>query len=129
MPFAKAQKSHYVLGLAQREEDRHHVNGPKMHLYVLKDSDNGGTTGAWLECAADSGVGDNGFPGLVVEKVHDLPIPARPHGVELAYRLSEAGRITGRPSRTLRAMCERGEIGYPRQERRFAQNALDRVRP
>src|SRR5207249_4635703 len=42
--FSKAQKSHYVLGLAQTPEQREDNDGNKMNLYVLKDSLHG-TTG------------------------------------------------------------------------------------
>ena len=36
--YAKAQKSHYVLGFSQTEDDRIHEDGPKLWMYVLKDS-------------------------------------------------------------------------------------------
>lgn len=71
--FGKAQKAHYVLGLAQTEQDKNHIEGPKIQLYVLKDSLHG-TTGGHLECAARFGFGQNGYPGYSVEYTHNLPI-------------------------------------------------------
>ena len=71
--FGKAQKAHYVLGLAQTEQDKNHIEGPKIQVYVLKDSLHG-TTGGHLECAARFGFGENGYPGYSVEYVHSLPL-------------------------------------------------------
>ena len=70
--FAKAQKSHYVLGMSQTQQDREHIDGPKLSIYVLKDS-NHGTAGASLECAAMFGHGNDGYPGFEVERTHHLP--------------------------------------------------------
>ena len=71
--FAKAQLSHYVLGFAQTQQDREHEDGPKIQLYVLKDSLHG-TPGVWLECAASFGNGESGYPGFDVEYTHGLTV-------------------------------------------------------
>ena len=61
--FAKAQKAHYVLGLAQGEAEREDMDGPLMNVYVLKDSLHG-SRGAWMQCRAQFGLGENGYPRL-----------------------------------------------------------------
>lgn len=71
--YAKAQRAHYVIGLAQTPEDKQHEDGPKIHLYVLKDSLHG-TVGAWLELSAAYGNGDNGYAGYEVDYTHGLPV-------------------------------------------------------
>jgi len=69
--FAKAQKAHFVLGLAQTDQERDDVEGPWMNVSVLKDTHHG-TTGGWLRCTATFGRGDNGFPGLEVVETRNL---------------------------------------------------------
>jgi len=71
--FAKAQKAHFVLGLAQTDQERDDVEGPWMNVSVLKDTHHG-TTGGWLRCTATFGRGDNGFPGLEVHTTKGLPV-------------------------------------------------------
>lgn len=71
--FAKAQKAHFVLGLAQTDQERGDVEGPWMNVFVLKDTHHG-TTGGWLHCTATFGRGDNGFPGLEVHDTTGLPV-------------------------------------------------------
>jgi len=71
--FAKAQKAHFVLGLAQTDQERDDVEGPWMNVFVLKDTHHG-TTGGWLRCTATFGRGDNGFPGLEVHSTKGLPV-------------------------------------------------------
>ena len=71
--FAKAQKSHYVLGFAQTPQDLEFDEGPQIHLYVLKDTIHG-TRGAALRCTAEFGRGENGYPGFEVESVKGLPV-------------------------------------------------------
>ena len=71
--FAKAQRSHYVLGFAQTDEDRRNDMGTKMSVYVLKDSLHG-TGGGWLECEVEFGHGNNGYPGWRVDTTHGLPV-------------------------------------------------------
>lgn len=71
--FAKAQKSHYVLGLSQTQQDREDIDGPMMNLYVLKDSLHG-TAGGWLKCAVMFGHGDNGYPGFEVRQTYGLKV-------------------------------------------------------
>lgn len=70
--FAKAQKSHYVLGFAQTQTQRVEEPHPLVNLYVLKDSLHG-TVGGTLELSVDFGRGDNGFPGFTEERTFDLP--------------------------------------------------------
>ena len=65
--FAKAQRAHYVLGLAQTEQDILDLEGPFISVYVLKDSLHG-TRGAWLKCRAEFGRGEDGYPRLEVVK-------------------------------------------------------------
>jgi len=71
--FAKAQKAHFVLGLAQTDQERDDVEGPWMNVFVLKDTHHG-CTGGWLRCVASFGRGDNGFPALEVQTTHGLPV-------------------------------------------------------
>lgn len=70
--YAKAQKSHLVLGLTQTPEEREDTEGPLVNIYVLKDSLHG-SRGAWLRCQAAFGLGENGYPGLEVVKTRGLP--------------------------------------------------------
>lgn len=70
--FAKAQKSHYVIGFAQTDTDRNDVDGPIIQVYGLKDSLYG-STGLWLECKAMFGRGANGYPGFEVLHNHVGP--------------------------------------------------------
>lgn len=70
--YAKAQKSHYVLGFAQTDHQRNDPAGPKMMLYVLKDSLHGTGHGA-LELKANFGFGGNGYPGYEVLDTQGLP--------------------------------------------------------
>lgn len=74
--FAKAQKSHYVLGIAQTEEQQRDQEGKKMNLHILKDSLHG-TTGAELLVEPHWGSGDNGYPGLDVLKTRGLNFTLR----------------------------------------------------
>lgn len=67
--FAKAQKSHYVVGLSQTEAEKNDMNGARANVYVLKDSLHG-TTKAHLEVGVQYGNGDNGFAGFTVDKTH-----------------------------------------------------------
>ena len=60
--FAKVQRSHYCIGIAQTEQELTHVDGPFASLFVLKDSLHG-STGTRLECATEFGRGTGGFPG------------------------------------------------------------------
>lgn len=69
--FAKAQRCHYVLGFSQTDQDRKDVNGPRVQMYVLKDSLHG-TTGARLTLGVEWGHGDDGYPGLDVVDVTGL---------------------------------------------------------
>lgn len=72
--FAKAQRSHYVLAFAQTQQQRTHVDGAKMEMFVLKDSLYG-TTGATLELAPEFGPGhpkETGYPGFLVEKAYGV---------------------------------------------------------
>ena len=69
--YAKAQKSHYVLGFAQSENNRNDSRGPRVQLYVLKDSLHG-TPGVNLELAVEFGGGKpegEGYPGFTVENI------------------------------------------------------------
>ncbi len=63
--FAKAQKSHYVLGLSQTTGDVEDPEGPFLWVKVLKDSLHG-STGAVLQTRTMFGSGENGWPGLEV---------------------------------------------------------------
>ena len=74
--FAKAQRAHYVLGLAQSQAEREHPDGPLMNVYVLKDTLHG-TRGAWFQCHVDFGFGDNGFAGIEVLEHYGLTVSAR----------------------------------------------------
>lgn len=65
--YAKAQKAHFVLLLAQTEAQRIDQSGAKADLAILKDSLHG-TPGSYMEVGLMWGQGDNGFPGLIVNK-------------------------------------------------------------
>lgn len=69
--FSKAQKSHYVLGFTQNEHDLQDASGPKLNVYVLKDSLHG-TRGASFWCDSYWGVGNDGFPGLDIKTTKGL---------------------------------------------------------
>lgn len=71
--FAKAQRSHYVLGFAQTEENKLHDDGPQMQLYVLKDSLHG-TAGAHLSLATMFGRGKNGYAGYEITQTSGMPV-------------------------------------------------------
>lgn len=60
--FAKAQRAHFVVGLAQTEEQRNDPFGPIMGVYILKDS-LWGSPGQWSELQTTFGKG-TGFPGF-----------------------------------------------------------------
>ena len=71
--FAKAQRAHYVLGLAQGEKERDAEDGPHMNVYVLKDTLHG-TRGGWLRCFTTFGRGGDGFAGLETLATYSLPV-------------------------------------------------------
>ena len=70
--FAKAQRSHYVLGFMQTDADANRLPEPAIQLYVLKDSLHG-TTGGHLTLTAKFGHGNNGYPGFSVDESEYLP--------------------------------------------------------
>ena len=73
--FAKAQKSHYVLGLSQsgKEAEQDALGDPMVNVYVLKDTLHG-TRGGWLRCTAKFGRGGDGYAGLETNEVYKLPV-------------------------------------------------------
>lgn len=71
--FAKAQRAHYVLGLAQTDQELQHEDGPYVNVYVLKDTLHG-TKGAWLRCRSTFGRGGDGWPGLETMESYGLPV-------------------------------------------------------
>lgn len=58
--FIKAQRAHFVVGLAQTEEQRLDPVGPLMSVYILKDSEHG-SPGKWKELRVTFGAG-SGWP-------------------------------------------------------------------
>jgi hypothetical protein len=74
--FAKAQKAHLVLGLAQTDQERDDAAGPWMNVSVLKDSMHG-SAGGRLRCLTYFGRGDDGFPGMEVVETYGLPVVIR----------------------------------------------------
>lgn len=58
--FIKAQRAHFVVGLAQTEEQRNDPIGPLMSVYILKDSEHG-SPGKWKEMRTCFGSG-SGWP-------------------------------------------------------------------
>lgn len=58
--FIKAQRAHFVVGLAQTEQQRTDPIGPLMSVYVLKDSE-WGSPGLWKELKVCFGLG-SGWP-------------------------------------------------------------------
>ena len=73
--FAKAQRAHYVLGLAQsgKEAESDALGDPQINVYVLKDTLHG-TRGGWLRCTARFGRGGDGYAGLETNEVYKLPV-------------------------------------------------------
>lgn len=61
--FWKARRGHYVLGLAQTEQERNEPFGPYMSLHILKDSEHG-TAGRHFQLRPQFGRGGEGFPGF-----------------------------------------------------------------
>lgn len=60
--FTKAQRAHFVLGLAQTDEQRKDPLGPLLSVFVLKDSE-WGSPGLWKEMHVTFGQGA-GYPGF-----------------------------------------------------------------
>jgi hypothetical protein len=71
--FAKAQKAHFVLGLAQTGPELEDLEGPFVNIFVLKDTLHG-TRGGFLRCQSTFGRGGDGYPGLEVRETHGLPV-------------------------------------------------------
>lgn len=69
--FAKAQKSHYVIGLSQTDMQKISRDGPRMNVYILKDSLHG-TTGGRIMVEPMWGHGGNGYPGLHTIRSNNL---------------------------------------------------------
>ncbi len=60
--FAKAQRAHFVIGLAQTPDQRADPLGPHLNIYIIKDSE-WGSPGQWREMIATFGHG-KGYPGF-----------------------------------------------------------------
>ncbi len=60
--WAKAQRAHFVVGLAQTEQQRADPLGPIVGVYIIKDSEYGSIS-QWAEMQATFGQG-KGYPGF-----------------------------------------------------------------
>ncbi len=60
--FAKAQRGHFVIGIAQTPAQREDPLGPLVGIYVIKDSEHG-SPGLWREMQTTFGKG-KGYPGF-----------------------------------------------------------------
>lgn len=64
--FAKAQRAHLVLGMSQTPDELDDPMGPKVKLWILKDTEHG-AKGKWSLQRTMFGRGSDGWPGFVHE--------------------------------------------------------------
>ncbi len=64
--FAKAQRAHLVLGMSQTTDELSDPMGPKVKLWILKDTEHG-SKGMWSLQRTMFGRGSDGWPGFVHE--------------------------------------------------------------